>query len=92
MLVSQALLVILRLSSPCSFLAGWPKTCLTDRRDQGRDLWWIAGRILPIFRGAHKARHHPFSTFGAVLKRVKAISRLMRAVIDFVGKSRSCAS
>ena len=26
--VSQALLVTLRLSSPCSFLAGWPKTCL----------------------------------------------------------------
>lgn len=27
-LVSQALLVSLRLSMPCSFLAGWPKTCL----------------------------------------------------------------
>ncbi len=34
--VSQALLVTLRVAMPCSFLAGWPKTCLCQRSE--RDL------------------------------------------------------
>ena len=31
MLVSQALLVTFMFSMPCSLLADWPKTCLSDR-------------------------------------------------------------